>query len=91
MTEEHRPTRPPAEPLTEGRIDFAYAVFWTKTVRGWDAGARQQIAARLTALVESPDFLNNAFERKYTIEGLDDLAHSGASLLALRKVLQAME
>jgi hypothetical protein len=45
----------------------------------------------VTTLIESPDFLNNAFERKFQVEGLDDLHHSGASLIALKKVLEAMD
>jgi hypothetical protein len=91
-----RPPSGPAEPLTEQRIDFAYTVFWTKMARGWDADRRGQMAARLAALIASPDFVNNAFSRKFEVGGLEDAslgqtAHSGASLLALQKVLSALE
>ena len=79
------------EPLTERNIDFSYTVYWLKIAREWDADKRRLIADRVRAITLSEDFLNNAFERKYTIEGLDDLAHSGASLVALRKVLEALE
>ncbi len=84
-----QPPRRPAEPLTEQRIDFAYTIFWTKMVRTWEDDKRKMIAERVEAMIAAPDFINNAFERKYTVEGLDDMAHSGASLLALKKVLEA--
>jgi hypothetical protein len=89
-----RPVPKPAEPLTEQRIDFAYTVFWTKMVRNWEPTRRTQMAQRIDALVTSDDFINNAFSRKFEVEGLEDAslgqpAHSGASLLALKKVLSA--
>jgi hypothetical protein len=92
MTE---PIRKPNEPLTEQRIDFAYTVFWTKMARNWDGAKRKLIAKRLADLVASPDFVNNAFSRKFEVEGLEEVslgetAHSGASLLALQKVLEAL-
>ena len=63
-------------------------------VRGWDANRRGQVAARLAELIASPDFVNNAFSRKFRVAGLEDAslgqtAHSGASLLALQRVLAA--
>lgn len=90
MTEDPKPVRKTAEQMTEQRIDFAYTVYWTKMAVTWDAERRQRIAGRVAALIGSPEFLNNAFERKFQIEDLDDLGHSGASLLALKKVLEAM-
>jgi len=86
-----QPARRPAEPLTEQRIDFAYTIFWTKMVRTWEADKRKAIRARVEAMIAAPDFINNAFERRYAIEGLDETAHAGASLLALKKVLEAFE
>ena len=91
MTEPERPPRASSEPMTGRRIDFAYTVYWMKTARGWDAERRKMIADRLALLLASPEFLNNAFERKFQIDGLDDLGHSGASLLALKKVLEAID
>ena len=90
------PQRKPLEPLTEQRIDFAYTVFWTKMARNWDSAKRGLIAQRVAALSASPDFINNAFSRKFEIEGLEEVslgqtAHSGASLLALQKVLAAFD
>ncbi len=85
------PPRRPAEPLTEERIDFAYTIFWTKMARMWGEEKRKTILARVETMIAAPDFINNAFERKYAIEGLDEVAHSGASLLALKKVLEALQ
>lgn len=90
MTENGQPGRKPAGPMTEQGIDFAYTVYWTKIAREWDADRRALVAGRVADLAASPGFLNNAFERKYRVEGLDDSGHSGASILALRKVLEAM-
>jgi hypothetical protein len=84
-----QPSRRPAPPLTEQSIEFSYTIFWTKMARNWDEEKRQTMLTRVEALIAAPDFINNAFERKYTIEGLDEVAHSGASLLALKKVLEA--
>jgi hypothetical protein len=86
-----RPARKPAEPLTEERIDFAYTIFWTKMVRTWGEEKRKVMAAKVDELTASDDFINNAFERKFKIEGLDDSGHAGASIVALKKVLEAFE
>jgi hypothetical protein len=40
-------------------------------------------------LIGSPDFDANFYQRTYTLEDVDG-AHSGASLLALQKVLKAL-
>ncbi len=71
------------------QIDFSYTIFWTRQARGWDAARRAAIRAALQPVLAQPDFVNNAFARKYTVPGLDDQAHAGASLLALDKVLAA--
>lgn len=86
-----RTTPPKPEPLTVEKIDYAYTIYWMKTARQWDGGRRARMAERVTAAIESPHFSANAFERKYEVEGLDEIAHSGASLLALAKVLEALE
>jgi hypothetical protein len=85
-----QPPRRPAPPLTEQSIDFSYTIFWMKMARAWDEAKRQTVLAQVEALIAAPDFINNAFERKYTLAGLDEVAHSGASVLALKKVLEAL-
>lgn len=87
----HRPPPPtPPEPLSAERIDTAYRLFWTKIALAWDSTRRAEVAARVAAVIARPDFENNALERRFYVEGLDDLAHSGASLLALVEVLRAL-
>ena len=90
-SERPKPPPKPAEPLTAPKIDFAYSIFWTKMARAWDPGRRRLMAGRVKAAINSPEFEANALERKYTVEGLDESAHSGASLLALQKVLAALD
>jgi hypothetical protein len=73
------------------KIDTGYRLFWTKTALAWDADRRRAIAVQVAAAIASPDFENNALERRFRVEGLDDQAHSGASLLALAAVLRALD
>ncbi len=71
------------------RVDYSYAVFWTKQARLWDKPQREAVAQRLATLIHSPDFDANFYKRHYTLDGVEG-SHSGASLLALQKVLQAL-
>ena len=71
------------------RVDYSYAVFWTKHARLWDKAKCDTVAQQLTTLIGSPDFDVNFYQRTYTLEEVDG-AHSGASLLALLKVLEAL-
>jgi hypothetical protein len=77
--------KPPGPP----RVDFSYTIFWTKQVRGWEAARREAVSAALDRVLAQPDFESNAYARRYVVPGLDEQAHAGASLLALRKVLSA--
>jgi hypothetical protein len=70
---------------------FAYRVAWTKEARAWDAGRRAAIAESLGHVIRSDGFLANAYDRRYLVPGLDELRHSGASLVALGDVLEALE
>jgi hypothetical protein len=73
------------------RVEFSYAIFWTKQSRLWDAERRQTIAAEVKRVLSQPGFKPNAYERRYLVPGLDEHAHAGASLVALGKVLEAMQ
>ena len=77
--------------LDPGQIDFSYTVFWMRQARQWDDGRRASVRASLTAVLAREDFLNNAFARIHSVPGLDNQAHAGASLLALQKVLDALD
>jgi len=85
------PARKGAEPLTDDRILFGYRMNWTRTAIAWDADRRALIAARVDAIIRSRDFEQNALERRFRVEGLDDRAHSGASLVALAEVIRALD
>ncbi len=71
------------------RVDYSYIIFWTKNARLWEAAKREDVGRHLTDLIASPDFDANFYQRTYLLDGVDG-AHSGASLLALQKVLQAL-
>ncbi len=70
-------------------IDYSYTVFWTKTVRTWDADKRSAVAQHVEQMLKSPEFQANSFDRKYSVEGVEG-THAGASLIALSKVLKAL-
>jgi hypothetical protein len=80
---------PPRAKPNPPRVDFSYTVYWTKQVRGWDRARRAEMTAALLSVIARPDFEANAYERRYRVPGLDDQAHAGASLIALKKVLDA--
>ncbi len=73
------------------RVEFSYAIFWTKQARQWDAARRQAMGRAVRELLAQPGFEANAYERRYAVPGLDDQAYAGASLAALVKVLDALE
>ena len=82
----------PGAPAAPGSAAwFSYRVFWTREVRGWDADRRQTLSAAVRRVTGSQGFVANELGRRYTVEGLDGTAHSGASLMALRQVLEAFE
>ena len=71
------------------RVDYSYTVFWTKSARLWDTTQREAVMQQLAELIASTDFDANFYQRIYSLAEIDG-AHSGASLLALQKVLQAL-
>ena len=71
------------------RVDYSYTVFWMKHARLWDAVKREAVMQQLAELIASADFDANFYQRTYTLTEVDG-AHSGASVLALQKVLEAL-
>jgi hypothetical protein len=71
--------------------DFAYVIHWTNLARTWDHERRIMLYAEVSSIIDSPDFTPNAMERRYHVDKLDDLPHAGASLLALKQVLEALQ
>ena len=75
------------------RIEFSYTIYWMKLARQWDAARRAAVRDAVRQVLAQPGFEANAYERRYSVPGLDadGQAHSGASLVALKKVLAALE
>lgn len=71
--------------------DYAYTLYWVRQLQDWDAERKAEIASSVEDVVTESSFRPNEFYRVYSVPGLDDSAHSGASLLALLKVLAAYE
>jgi hypothetical protein len=85
-------TAPAAPPASNApRVEFSYTVYWTKHARRWDALRRAQVREALLRALAQPGFEANAYERRYHVPGLDEQSHSGASLIALKKVLAAFD
>lgn len=57
----------------------------------WDMARIREMKAQVIAVTQQPNFEKNLIERRFRVEGLDAQAHSGASLLALIDVLNALE
>jgi hypothetical protein len=68
--------------------EYAYLIHWTKMVRTWSDERRMIIYGEVSKGIERPDFTPNPTERRYDVEGVDDLPHAGASLVALKQVLE---
>ena len=79
----------PQQPPPPDRVAYSYRIYWTRQARLWDAARRQSVSAALRGVVSAEGFEPNAFERRYRVEGVDG-EHSGASLLALAQVLEAL-
>ncbi len=71
--------------------DFSYRIYWMKTAREWPRERLDEVERALRRTVERDDFEANAYERRYRIDGLDDEAHAGASLMALLQVIEALQ
>lgn len=68
----------------------AYTFFWTKEARTWSAERREAVSTELEMLISDPEFEANPYERRYSVPAADGSKHSGASLIALNRVLGAL-
>jgi hypothetical protein len=71
--------------------EFSNSVYWTKLVRGWSAERRHIVRVAVEGVVEQADFKPNEYRRLYHLPEIDDVAHTGASLLTLLKLLEALD
>lgn len=79
------------ETADEPDPEYSYVIYWTKTARRWEAARRGAALRAAEQLIEHPDFEANPYHRRYQAPEIDDTRHSGASLLALRKVLRSLD
>ena len=79
-----------APDLTD-RASFSYVVYWAKTARSWTTDHRAAALEAVRALLAAPGFVATVFDRTYRLEEVDASAHSGASLVALQRVLEALQ
>jgi len=70
--------------------EFSYAVHWAKLTREWNANRRGRVHTLVKDVISRPDFSPNEFERRYSIVEIDETKYSGASLVALEKVLASL-
>jgi len=80
----------PTEAAGLDRAAYSYRVYWTKQARAWDAARRRSVLEAVRRVTTAETFEPNSFERRYRAEGLAG-EHSGASLLALIQVLEALD
>lgn len=73
----------------EAPSEFSYTIYWTKVVRAWDETQRRRAMESVERIMRDPGFVPNEYRRRYGAREIDGSAHSGASLMALHKVLKA--
>ena len=73
------------------RAAYAYVVYWAKTARTWTPEQRAAALRTVLDIAARGDFIPTTYERRYRLPDVDSSAHAGASLIALRQVLEAME
>ncbi|NDJ84746.1 MAG: hypothetical protein GYB66_02565 [Chloroflexi bacterium] len=78
-------------PLTSQNVSMSFRIYWTKIARQWDRQRIGDIRRRAREIIDAPEFDANPVERRYHVDSLDEQAHSGASLVALVEVLEALE
>lgn len=86
------PPRPP-EKMTAEKVEFNFRIYWTKMTISWSAERRATVRQQANAIIQMGDFEDNLIEKRYHL-GLEDVPeqmHSGASLLALVEVLNALD
>ena len=92
-----KPGRRAAQPMDTDAVGRSYRFFWLGLARQWDARSRQEVATAIAPVIDAPGFEKNSLERLYHVPGLaalagvDERPYSGASLVALRDVLAALE
>ena len=84
---------PRAEAMTTPEVDFSFRIYWTKMTRKWSAEQRVSARKQVLVITEAGNFDRNLIEKRYTLplEDIPEKTHSGASLMALLEVLDALD
>jgi len=82
-----------AEPMTASKVDFSFRIYWTKMTRLWATDQRHATRQQVLQITQAPAFTANLIEKRYalSLDGIPEITHSGASLLALLAVLDALD
>lgn len=82
-----------AELMTASKVDFNFRIYWTKMMLKYPAEKRIEARSKAQAIIQQADFEDNLIEKRYhlPLEGIPEVTHSGASLLALIEVLNALD
>jgi hypothetical protein len=78
------------EPAEEIPQDYIFTVHWLTEARSWDQAKRVEVLDALNDLMEDPAFTTESSNLKYQLDQIDDVQYTGASLAALRRVLEAL-
>jgi hypothetical protein len=70
--------------------DYAYTVHWLKEARSWSDSKRERVRDALDQMMPASTFREESDESRYTLSQVDDVPHTGASLAALLRVLDAL-
>lgn len=83
------------EAMTPAKVGFNFRVYWTKMLlqRAWTAEERAAVRAQVLDITSKPSFESNLIVKQYALPlaGIPESSHSGASLLALLEVLDALD
>lgn len=79
------------EPAEEIPQDYIFTVHWLKEARTWDQAKRVEVLDALNELMGDPAFQAESPTLKYGLDLIDDVQHTGASLAALQRVLEALD
>lgn len=70
---------------------FDFRVYWTKQAIGWSNEDRHRVHEQIKALMSQLDFNPDGHKRRYPVQPLEGSSFSGASIVELDAVLQALQ
>lgn len=73
-----------------GVATLSYRIDWLRRASEWDDDRRREVGRAVVSATQAPGFDRQSRSREYRVPKLDGLSHSGASLVALLEVLDAL-